>query len=142
MFVLMVYFMPVTLNNFLIAKVSAVYEIFQETATLTMNANKIALIKDYLMFQEALGKNKDFNIMIMFQSEEKGGDEPWAGVSKEIQATLTEKMDELKTLFASKEEMTTVTTNQEEMKTEIAEVKKEIANVSENISKILAKLNE
>jgi len=66
MFVLMVYFMPVTLNNFLIAKVSAVYETFQETATLTMNANKIALIKDYLMFQDFFGKNKHFNIIVMF----------------------------------------------------------------------------
>lgn len=84
MFVLMVYFMPVTLNNFLIAKVSAVYETFQETATLTMNANKIDLVKEYLMFQNFFGKNKHYNIVVMFQREDDGSGEPWDEAAKAI----------------------------------------------------------
>jgi hypothetical protein len=54
-----------------------------------MNANKIALIKEYLMVQEFLGRNKDFNIVVMFQREEKGGDEPWDEAAKKIQENFT-----------------------------------------------------
>lgn len=126
---MMVYFMPVTLNNFLIAKVSAVYETFQETATLTMNANKIALIKDYLMFQNFIGRNKDFNIICMFQNEVEGGEKPWDVAAQGIKENFTEQFQELKT-------------DQGEMKKDIESVKAELAKVSDNIAQILEKLQQ
>jgi hypothetical protein len=70
-FVVTVYFNTIILNNFLIAKVSSVYENFQVTAILSENINKIMLIKEFLMYKDffskiGITKMKTFNMMIMF----------------------------------------------------------------------------
>ena len=50
-FIVMIYFMPVILNNFLIAKVSSSYENFLNTAVLSKFKNKIHFVKEYLCYQ-------------------------------------------------------------------------------------------
>ena len=71
------YFLTITLNNFLIAKVSSSYEDFLVTAEFSKYFNKIYIVREFLMYQNFFSgschssKMENFDLVIMFQREDQ-----------------------------------------------------------------------
>lgn len=110
-FVLILYFVTIILNNFLIAKVSSSYENFQQSAIFTRSKNQIHLIKEYLMYKEFFSKcglttMEPFNLITMFQKVETQTVDLWEGTTKTIKKHVSLKIQELSTkIFAQVSEI-------------------------------------
>ena len=100
-FVINVYFMAIILTNFLIARVSATYEDFISSFTLTVQQNQSHLINEYLQFVDFfsglnLCKVEDYSLIIMFLKMESGG-ESGEGVVKTLRKLINTQFGDLKT---------------------------------------------
>jgi hypothetical protein len=148
-FIITIYFNTVILNNFLIARVSSIYENFQNTSILSENRNKITLIKEFLMYKHFFSKigmsqMKTFNMMWMFQHKDSDStNESWEGTVKTIKKHVTSQIQDLKSKlykFATKleEEIQGVITKVEAITTKVEE---EIQGVTTKVETINTKID-
>ena len=130
-FIFMVYFMTIILNNFLIAKVSSVYENFQQSAILTRSKNQIHLITEYLMFEQfkikwGMAKDNAYDLILMLQRVEGPTEESdlWEGTTKTLMRHVTKQTRDLGSSISGK--VATREEVEEMIGSEIEAAKKEI----------------